>query len=193
MEIGGQSVPAVLLVLGALAVVAMAFVLADLYRHDVKHLPKWAWAAIVVLGNFPLGAIAYFVVGRQAAGEGGNDPVDDRPGDRRDEREGGSAPLRTIELESHSPTAPATDRHRRRRRRDARAEQAVRQRCGARRRGSRRAPRGDLRADRSQRRRQDHVAVDPRRPAKADHGTSRSPCRGPRWECWSTPHSSNRG
>ena len=99
MEIGGQSVPAVLLVLGVLAVVAMALVLVDLYHHDVKHLPKWAWAAIVVLGNFPLGAIAYFVVGRQTTEEGGNDPTDDRPGDRRDgEREGGSPPLRSIDL-----------------------------------------------------------------------------------------------
>ncbi len=93
MEIGGQSVPTTLLVLAALAVLAMAFVLADLYRHDVAHLPKWAWAAIVVLGNFPLGAIAYFVIGRRATGDGVDDPVDRRPRDR-DPTERANTPTR---------------------------------------------------------------------------------------------------
>ena len=76
IELGGQSVPPVLLVLGALALVAMAVVLIDLHRHEVKHLPKWGWALIIVLGNFPLGAIAYFVVGRRAAGDEVVDGVD---------------------------------------------------------------------------------------------------------------------
>jgi len=76
IELGGQSVPGVLIALGALALVVMAFVLFDLYRHDVKHLPKWGWALIIVLGNFPLGAIAYFVVGRRAADDAAADGTD---------------------------------------------------------------------------------------------------------------------
>ncbi len=106
MEIGGQSVPAVLLVLGALALMVMAFVLADLYRHDVKHLPKWAWALIIVLGNFPLGAIAYFVLGRRAAGDEPTDPVD-RSGDRAGD-EPATAAVRALDtdLPSRPPRRP---------------------------------------------------------------------------------------
>lgn len=65
-----ESVPTVVWVLAAVAVVGMAATLVDLARHDVRQLPKWAWALIIVLANFPLGAIAYFVVGRVARGEG---------------------------------------------------------------------------------------------------------------------------
>ncbi len=97
IDIGGQSIPAVLLVLGALALVAMVVVLVDLYRHDVEHLPKWAWALLIVLGNFPLGAIAYFVVGRRANGEGETD-LDGLAGDRqRHDRASATTPLPTID------------------------------------------------------------------------------------------------
>ncbi|CAN5884449.1 ABC transporter ATP-binding protein [soil metagenome] len=64
------SIPTPAIVVG-LAVVAglVALVLIDLWRHDVRHLPKWAWALIVVFVSFPFGAIVYFVVGRVPAGE----------------------------------------------------------------------------------------------------------------------------
>jgi ABC-2 type transport system ATP-binding protein len=69
MDIAGTHVPVVVLVLAAVGLVAMALVLVDLARHDVRHLPKWAWALIIIVGNFPIGAIVYFVVGRVPAGE----------------------------------------------------------------------------------------------------------------------------
>ncbi|MFW2339111.1 MAG: PLD nuclease N-terminal domain-containing protein [Acidimicrobiia bacterium] len=36
----------------------------DIARSDVKHLPKWAWALIVVL-SVPVGGIAYLLIGRE--------------------------------------------------------------------------------------------------------------------------------
>ena len=69
MEIFGEHVPVVVLVLGAVAMAVMVVVLIDLARSEVRYLPKWAWALIVVLVSFPIGAIVYFVVGRVAAGE----------------------------------------------------------------------------------------------------------------------------
>jgi ABC-2 type transport system ATP-binding protein len=66
------SEPALLLTLGALAVVAVAAVvwcLVDLSRREVRYLPKWAWALIIVLGNVPVGPIVYLVVGRVPEGE----------------------------------------------------------------------------------------------------------------------------
>ncbi|MGV9833710.1 PLDc N-terminal domain-containing protein [Nocardia niigatensis] len=35
----------------------------DLYRTQVKYLPKWAWA-IICLISIPLGGIIYLIVGR---------------------------------------------------------------------------------------------------------------------------------
>jgi ABC-2 type transport system ATP-binding protein len=66
------SEPALLLTLGALAVVAVAVVvwcLVDLSRREVRYLPKWAWALIIVLGNVPVGPIVYLLVGRVPEGE----------------------------------------------------------------------------------------------------------------------------
>ncbi len=44
-----------------------AFFLTDIARHDVRHLPKWAWALVVVL-SVPLGGIVYLYLGRDAEG-----------------------------------------------------------------------------------------------------------------------------
>jgi ABC-2 type transport system ATP-binding protein len=41
----------------------------DLSRHDVQHLPKWAWAAIIVLVSFPIGPVLYLTLGRVAHGQ----------------------------------------------------------------------------------------------------------------------------
>lgn len=62
-----DSVPIVVWAFAGIAVLAIVATLVDLSRHDVRHLPKWAWALIIVLANFPVGAIAYFVVGRVPA------------------------------------------------------------------------------------------------------------------------------
>ncbi|WP_370324629.1 ATP-binding cassette domain-containing protein [Euzebya sp.] len=69
MEIAGEQIPTVVVVIGVVALLAQVAVLIDLARHDVKQLPKWAWALIVVLVSFPIGAILYVVAGRVRPGE----------------------------------------------------------------------------------------------------------------------------
>nr|WP_283250927.1 ATP-binding cassette domain-containing protein [Rhabdothermincola salaria] len=53
----------------AVFVVLVGVCLVDLARHDARYLPKWAWALIIVLVSFPVGPIAWFLVGRVPAGE----------------------------------------------------------------------------------------------------------------------------
>ena len=43
----------------------LVIALVDLIRREnVKHLPKWAWAVIIIVLNF-IGPIAYLIVGRE--------------------------------------------------------------------------------------------------------------------------------
>ena len=43
----------------------LVIALVDLIRREnVKHLPKWAWAVIIIVVNF-IGPIAYLIVGRE--------------------------------------------------------------------------------------------------------------------------------
>lgn len=46
-----------------LAVLLIGWSLIDMARKPVQHLPKWAWALIVLLA-IPLGAIVYLIIGR---------------------------------------------------------------------------------------------------------------------------------
>jgi hypothetical protein len=46
-----------------MAVAFVAFCLVDIARHEVRHLPKWAWALVCVF-SVPLGGIVYLLVGR---------------------------------------------------------------------------------------------------------------------------------
>lgn len=51
-----------------LAVLALAFVVycwVDINRNEVKHLPEWAWA-IIVLISIPIGGIIYLAIGRES-------------------------------------------------------------------------------------------------------------------------------
>lgn len=66
-----MDIPVALVALIAVVVVVDAVVLWDLYRHEARHLPKWAWALVILLVTFPLGAIIWFVVGRVPAAEAG--------------------------------------------------------------------------------------------------------------------------
>jgi ABC-2 type transport system ATP-binding protein len=56
-----------IVVAAALAIVVACLV--DLSRREVRHLPKWAWALVIVLGNVPVGPLVYVLVGRIPAGE----------------------------------------------------------------------------------------------------------------------------
>jgi ABC-2 type transport system ATP-binding protein len=70
----------VLLVL-ALAVAFDAGCLIDLIRARVRHLPKWAWAVIILI-QFPLGGTAYLILGRDWTRPAVPDPIPPRPADR---------------------------------------------------------------------------------------------------------------
>jgi len=41
----------------------VAYCLYDLSQHEVKVLPKWGWALVIVL-SIPLGGVVYLLVGR---------------------------------------------------------------------------------------------------------------------------------
>ena len=69
-------VSGLLIALAALGIVAAiawdVFCLRDLSRADparVRHLPKWAWAAICLI-TCPWGGLLYFIAGRGPAGTG---------------------------------------------------------------------------------------------------------------------------
>lgn len=51
------------IILVALVFVVVCWV--DIARHDVKYLPKWAWAIICII-SVPLGGIVYLLVGRES-------------------------------------------------------------------------------------------------------------------------------
>lgn len=46
-----------------LAALLIGWSLIDIARKPVQHLPKWAWALLVLLA-IPLGAVIYLVIGR---------------------------------------------------------------------------------------------------------------------------------
>lgn len=58
---------AALLPIVVLAIAFVTYCLVDLARHEVRHLPKWAWALICLL-SVPLGGIVYLLVGRDPGG-----------------------------------------------------------------------------------------------------------------------------
>jgi ABC-2 type transport system ATP-binding protein len=70
----------VLLVL-ALAVAFDAGCLIDLIRARVRHLPKWAWAVIILI-QFPVGGTAYLTLGRDWTRPAVLDPIPPRSADR---------------------------------------------------------------------------------------------------------------
>jgi Phospholipase_D-nuclease N-terminal len=52
--------------LGPVIILMVAFVgycLFDLSRNEVRHLPKWLWAVIVII-SIPVGGIIYLLLGR---------------------------------------------------------------------------------------------------------------------------------
>jgi len=59
-----QQVPTAIWVLAGIALIGIIATLIDLALHDVKQLPRAAWAAIIAFVSFPIGAALYFAVGR---------------------------------------------------------------------------------------------------------------------------------
>lgn len=47
-----------------LLVAFLAYCLMDLFKSEVRHLPKWAWA-VICLVSVPFGGIVYLTVGRK--------------------------------------------------------------------------------------------------------------------------------
>lgn len=56
--------PAALVPIILVAIAYVAWIVNDILRSDVKHLPKAAWIAIAVL-SIPLGGIIYLLVGKE--------------------------------------------------------------------------------------------------------------------------------
>lgn len=69
MEIAGTEIPIVVVAIGAVALLIVVAALVDLSRHEVQHMPRWAWVLVICLASVPIGAIAYFAFGRKV-GEG---------------------------------------------------------------------------------------------------------------------------
>jgi ABC-2 type transport system ATP-binding protein len=70
MQVAGVEVPVAVAVLAAVALIGILVTLVDLVRHRVQHLPKWAWALVVVGVSFPVGVLLYWVVGRAPSADG---------------------------------------------------------------------------------------------------------------------------
>ncbi len=96
--------PLLWLLVGAAVVLVAVWTAAlfDLSRSDVRHLPKWAWALIIVVVTFPIGVILYLAVGRVP------------PGERRNEAPPAPTEQPPIELRPAVATGPgeaAPERH----------------------------------------------------------------------------------
>jgi len=66
MQVDAGSIPwAGLIPVLVLLLAFVVFCWIDIGRHDVKYLPKWAWA-IICFVSIPLGGIIYLIVGRDS-------------------------------------------------------------------------------------------------------------------------------
>ncbi|MEX2562605.1 MAG: ATP-binding cassette domain-containing protein, partial [Nitriliruptoraceae bacterium] len=75
-----EQLPTALWIVAGVAAIGIVASLIDLALHDVKQLPRAAWAAIIVLVSFPIGAALYFVVGRVSGPKGaGREPPTSSP------------------------------------------------------------------------------------------------------------------
>ena len=66
MNVNGSAIPwAGLVPVFVLLFAFVVFCWVDIARHEVKYLPKWAWAVICFI-SIPLGGIIYLIVGRDS-------------------------------------------------------------------------------------------------------------------------------
>lgn len=69
MELELPEVPwAAVAPIAVLLLALVVYCVVDIARHDVKHLPKWAWI-LICIASVPLGAIIYLLVGRNPDGQ----------------------------------------------------------------------------------------------------------------------------
>ncbi len=59
-----MSTAAAILPIVVLAAAYVAWLVRDIRRSDVRHVPKWAWIVIVIV-SIPLGGIIYLLAGRE--------------------------------------------------------------------------------------------------------------------------------
>ena len=57
-------VPTAIWILAGVGLIGIIAALIDLAFHDVKQLPKVAWAVIIIVVSFPIGAVLYLTLGR---------------------------------------------------------------------------------------------------------------------------------
>jgi hypothetical protein len=50
---------------GVLLLAFVVYCWVDIARHEVRYLPKWAWAIIAVM-SVPVGGVVYLIVGRES-------------------------------------------------------------------------------------------------------------------------------
>jgi ABC-2 type transport system ATP-binding protein len=73
MDLDTPAIVALTLV-AAVAVALVVACLVDLSRREVRHLPRWAWALIIVFGSVPVGPLLYLLIGRVPPGEAAGPP-----------------------------------------------------------------------------------------------------------------------
>lgn len=107
-----SQLPAVVWIVAAIGVLGIAVTLIDLVRHEVQHLPKLAWAAIIVAVSFPIGAILYLTLGRVPRGESASTITStagwDGAGSPRADRPAPVAPVIRDRIPSAIPSAAPT-------------------------------------------------------------------------------------
>jgi ABC-2 type transport system ATP-binding protein len=71
---------------GVLAILLVVYVVLflDIRRSEVRHLPRWGWALVVVLVSFPIGPLLYLVLGRVPRAERAATAPPPAAGDRSD-------------------------------------------------------------------------------------------------------------
>jgi ABC-2 type transport system ATP-binding protein len=68
MDLDTAAIVALVLV-AAVAVTLVVACLVDLSRREVRHLPRWAWALVIVFGSVPVGPLLYLLIGRVPPGQ----------------------------------------------------------------------------------------------------------------------------
>lgn len=56
--------PAAIAPVAILVIAYVAWIVRDILRSDVRHLPKWGWILVAVL-SVPLGGLIYLLIGRE--------------------------------------------------------------------------------------------------------------------------------